>query len=1254
MHITDLSLPHMGFLILVLGLMAYSCFLFITKRGNCFKQLGALVVIDVAMVLLAFALKSSLGAALSIVFIGVARLLSYTTLRQLYLAAGQSQLEGIGQKQPITALLFAFSMFAAIGISPFLTPDSKAFTVQAALQSGSFPALGLLVLGSILSAIGSIVLIQKIWLEKGGFSFEKQDIFTSVNFPALFLASLLVLMGVFAHDFVVLQAGILGVEGSSLPAFGTEWSFGVLILFGSAIVVTALKNVHRQAAYAAGLVAFLAAGYYALQIMEISALARLFALIVTGMGALVWIYSFAYLKSHAHTQADAYNENVYIFCLFILFGSLLALATTAHALSFFVFWELMTASSYVLIALALTKAAGRAAKLYFMMSAGAAAFLLPVVLFMAGHANSFAWADMVLGASTIAPQALAFTAFAALVAFGVKAGLVPAHAWLPVAHPAAPSSISAPLSGVLTKAGIFGIILVIFVVLGGAGEGQEILASQGFFKILTLAGLITMIYGEVMALQQQDIKRLFAYSTIGQIGEITLTLSMVSFLAFTGVLFHTLNHAIMKDLLFLGSGALILRAGGQNLQDLRGLGKKMPFTVACMVIGLLSIMGLPPFAGFTSKYIMIMALAQKSVFLTGAMLLASMAGCIYYMRIVRVLVFEPCERENIVEAPWSMRLPLIILAALCILLGLVPNLGLALVIPAVSNIIMPAAADFALLPSLQWQIIPLVLLAAGLVPFIKRDKPKLLGMYTSAVLLAAAVAALAFKGGLDTISFSFALIVPFIAALNMYYSSDYMLHSHAQWRFYSFFIFMCAGLMGVALSQDLFSFFFFWEIMSSWSLYFVIVHEENQAALREGFKYFFFNVLGAAFIFLGIAFLAGMGGDISFAKLKDTFALLGRAEALLVVCLISIGFVMKAAQLPFRIDMQMHPATAPTPVSGYISSVLLKSALFGLAKLLFAVGGLAFFTDVPGKSLLLEIMLWVGGITIVMSAFLAILQSDVKLVLIYSTVSQLGYMVLALALCTPLGVAGGLLHLGNHVLFKNLLFLVAGALIVQTGKHSLDDMGALATRMPKTFALFAVGALCVIGIPPSSGFTSKWIIYHALMEQGYVLLAILSLVGSVLTLAYMTKFMHKAFLGQASPRADMEKVTDPPKTMLFAMNVLALGCILTSVFPGLLLAPINMVLAEFGLAPLDVAIWGIASGKGAWNATVTSVFVFILVFGGSAVLAKLTKKRRISEIHVCGIDPETLHLHETARSVYTTPTAIAKNVADMFAKNTQK
>ena len=393
------------------------------------------------------------------------------------------------------------------------------------------------------------------------------------------------------------------------------------------------------------------------------------------------------------------------------------------------------------------------------------------------------------------------------------------------------------------------------------------------------------------------------------------------------------------------------------------------------------------------------------------------------------------------------------------------------------------------------------------------------------------------------------------------------------------------------------------------------------------------DLASAGFLFVGLCVL-GPATPFNASLLTGNVPNLPPFAVGLGMALLAAGFVLKAAQLPFRIDWQMHPALAPTPVSGYISSVLLKSAILGLIKLFMLLGGgfaLAGLLSGFTQSAISTVVMWIGGVTIIMAALQALRTSGIKLMFIYSTVSQLGYMVLAVAAGGALGYAGGMLHVVNHVFFKDLLFLVCGAVMFASHRETLDDLGGLGRKMPFTLAMFAIAGLSLVGVPPTSGFSSKWLIYHALMNAGQPFLALLSLVGSVLTLAYVAKFLHAAFLGQPAP--DLEHIEGAPRIMRVPMGILAAGCVLTGVFPGLALYPINAILAEYGLAPLHVGLSGILSGPGAWNATGLCVMAALAFLGGRWFVLRFTRLREI-DVHTCGMPPETAATRMTPSSIY--------------------
>ncbi|MCL1985475.1 MAG: oxidoreductase, partial [Betaproteobacteria bacterium] len=1218
-----------GFSLLLLAgalLLLYGTGRAVKERGN-YRSLilwgaaadGGLIVMG-----LGGGTSGMLGALLFALFQLAARGLAFTALHALSedgVSPTAVSLRGIASRKPLTAWIFGLGLLAALGASPFLVPEGRVFLIQAIVQISLWPAL----LAAFCSTVFiwlSVEAVQRVCLEHPplhhpelpGVSRAIASVArapASVMLPALAVAAL----GLWRSPLTEALGNLFGLK----QLHGEFWHPVALVLYAGAFV-TAAAGLFNARLREWCSVACMAGAFGMALHSPLAPLPHLFVLLITGIGFVVTLYSVGYM-AHSHRLA------AYYFFLPLTFASLTGIVTSTDMGAFYGYWELMTFASYFLVAHDGDHRSCNAALKYYVMCAGGAFLMLPGLMLVGGGAT--AMSAVAAASAKLPPQTLQCAVALGLAGFAVKAGLVPLHSWLPDAHPAAPSSVSGPLSGLITKMGIFGMVL--FISLMGPAA-LRLAGPAGFTWMgycVTLMGGLTLVYGELMALRQEDVKRMLAYSTLGQLGEITLVLGLGSYLATVGALAHVINHAIMKDLLFLGAGALILRVGSRKLADLAGIGREMPWTVSCMAVGLIAIMGLPPFGGFMSKYLMIQACVSSGhAEMAALILLGSMVGLIYYTRILRVLVFEerPAGAAKVEEAPLTIRLALTLLAGCAVIPGLAPQLLVTLVEPVASAtfIVPPEAEGIFRSITVSWPGFVLLPFAGALLPILLHKRPAAAGWSTVAVLLATALYVGLAGRNLDTLSYAFALIVPLVGALNMAYAVGYLAHSHQQWRFYSAFCCMCAGLVGIASSQYLFSFFLFWEIMSSWALYLAIAHESTREALHEAFKYFFFNVFGAGFIFVGMAVLGPacpLSAKVAALSLGGSMGSLAVAGA---VALLAVGFVMKAAQLPFRIDWQMHPALAPTPVSGYISSVLLKSAILGLVKLFLLLSGplmAGFALDMVSQTAIQYVVMWIGGITIIMAAVQALLQTDLKLVFIYSTVSQIGYMVLAVATGSSLGLAGGLLHVANHVFFKDLLFLVCGAVMLQTGSHTLDFLGGIGRKMPLTLLAFAVGGLSVVGVPPSNGFTSKWIIYHALMEAGEPFLALLSLVGSVITLAYIAKFLHAAFLGQ--PSQNLDQVHEAPKVMLIPMMILSAGTVITGVFPGLLLGPINEILAEYNIPRLHVALTGIISGAGAWNAATVALMVFVAFSGAWFTLLRLVRaNERTTDVHTCGIPPE--------------------------------
>ncbi len=1264
--VTPTSPSEMVILVAGLLIMLFGVYKVYRERGRPGLLIlwGGLVDLGLALMGLGLGPSGDVGSIMIVIYHAIARLAAWIGLSGLVAnpySCVANDIRGALHRNPVGAVLLAFALEASLGISPAMTPEGQHLVLHAmAMHSVDVP-LGGPVLAIIMAAgytvllwLSAEVVLQvcftrpdepictEVPLGGGAFAhalFDRETELMGVpsgswcpfvpnrwsRTPAAIslyvLLGLLVALGLgrfLVQDF---GAWLIGIDPHTLVELEGPWHVTPLLLYVGSFLVLCPRIIRprHRATYT---FALFAAAFAVICVTDLPPLSRLFSLIISGIGALVACYSTNYIEEDG-------RKHWYWFFLLLTFGALLNIVTTDNIGTLSSQWEVMTWASFALVAWERTSKARDAAIKYVVLCCGAA-YLMLVGFFMIGG-DFTQYGEILANLSARPEDVLRFALVFTLLGFAAKAGLVPLHSWLPDAHPAAPSSVSAPLSGVLTKMGVFGVVMIYFGLLGYDGLAET--GTYGGFTVpglmVTVMGLCTMAYGEWMALRQEDIKRMLAYSTMGQVGEIFTVLGLGTWLAAAGALAHVLNHAIMKDLLFLCAGGLIFRVGSRKLSDLAGLVHEMPWAVGCMSIGIVSIMGLPPFNGFVSKYLMIVACMDAGQpLIAAALIAASLVGAIYYMRILRTILLDPAPagRKRVEGVTATMRWPMIILAALCVILGVAPQTGLSLITPILDQLQFGPGVG-GMLPTLpeldvSWPVYVLLPMFGAIVPiWFRKDRVKA-GWGAAAILFLTTLHVLAFGRDLDMLSYVMALFIPAIGTVNLVYAVGYMEHSHTQWRFYAFFLLMTGGLLGVAASSDLFSFFTFWEIMSSWALYFAIAHEGTPEALREGFKYFLFNVAGAGFLFLGIGLIVAYTGTGQFAGVASGFAGLSPAVGTAIVALLAIGFCMKAAQVSLRIDWQMHPALAPTPVSGYISSVLLKIAVFGLVKLFLGFGSVYAqgASDLFSQATIMYVVAWVGAFTLLYSAVQAMLQNSLKLVFIWSTVSQIGYMVLGVAVGTSLGMAGGLLHMANHVFFKDLLFLMVGAVMLRTHADAISELGGVGRRMPVTMFCFFIGSLAAVGVPPTNGFTSKWIIYQALMAEGEPLLALISLIGSVVTLAYLARFMHTVFLGQ--PGRDLEHIEEAPWVMRAPMLLMAFMVILTGVFPGLLLAPLNEALVEYGMPSLDVASYGLASGPGAWDATSMAVLMLV-AFGGGWLLLRFLLARvkvRVAAPHACGHD----------------------------------
>lgn len=419
------------------------------------------------------------------------------------------------------------------------------------------------------------------------------------------------------------------------------------------------------------------------------------------------------------------------------------------------------------------------------------------------------------------------------------------------------------------------------------------------------------------------------------------------------------------------------------------------------------------------------------------------------------------------------------------------------------------------------------------------------------------------------------LLLVFTAALiwvlATIHSIGYMSHSHSKRRYFSFVALCLSWTVGVAISANLFTYLIFYELFS-FSTYPLIVHEETPEALAAGKKYMIYILIGSSFVLFSIIYTYFLAGtlDLSMAGIP-TLAAQNRTALLVLFWGFMIGFGVKAAMMPLHGWVpQAHPV-APAPFSAILSGVMVAVGAFGILRTVLNVFGVALI-----KSLNVSLTLaYIVSFTIIVSSILALNQDNIKRRLAYSTIGQMGYIVLGTVLLTEFSVAGALVHIINHALMKGTLFMCAGNIIHQSGKIKVSEMKGLGNKMPLTFIAFTIAALGMIGLPPFAGFISKWYLAVGALDANGVFFVIVLLISSLLGGAYFLPVIYTAFFQKAEGEAaaghghdehghgEAAKVEsiEAPAVMTIPVLVGALGVIALGIFAKAPNFPLDIIKA---------------------------------------------------------------------------------------------
>lgn len=393
------------------------------------------------------------------------------------------------------------------------------------------------------------------------------------------------------------------------------------------------------------------------------------------MAFLIAIYSINYM--------ERFTSKWKFYTLFLLMvAGMNGVVITGDMFNLFVFLEIASVASYALVAFGTERHELEAAFKYTVMSTVGSLFVLLGIVFLYSYTSTLNMADMAnILAQKSASNITIMVSVLFIMGFGLKAALVPFHAWLPDAHPSAPAPISAMLSGVLIKSlGVYTLCRVFYNIIG---------INSSLSLILMVLGTLSMVIGVFLAIGQWDFKRLLAYHSISQIGYVILGIGLGTPLGMIGGLFHLFNHSVFKSLLFLNSGAVEYATGTRDLQKMGGLMTKMPITGTTSLVASMSIAGIPPFNGFWSKLIIIIACVQANrLGYAFWAVLASILTLASFMKVMKYAFFGKLKEKwnKVEEVPVFMKLAMVILALICVVGGV-------LLIYNINEIFLKPASD---------------------------------------------------------------------------------------------------------------------------------------------------------------------------------------------------------------------------------------------------------------------------------------------------------------------------------------------------------------------------------------------------------------------------------------------------------------------------------------------------------------------------------------------------------------------------------
>ncbi len=880
------------------------------------------------------------------------------------------------------------------------------------------------------------------------------------------------------------------------------------------------------------------------------------------------------------------------------------LIMTQDLFNLFVFLEISSIATYSLIALERNNRSMSAGFKYIIAGGIASALFLIGTIYLYRIAGSLAIADIIAAQPAAAGAAGVTAVFLLAAALLIELKPFPANGWALDVYQAVQSGVVSVIAVVNSAAVLFALYKV-FPMLPAA-----------LIQSLLWIGIITFFASNLIGLRQSDVKRMLGYSSSAQIGLLISALSLSNLYGWSPRLQLLVFATVFFGHLFSKAGLFWLTAVQGSPNWRRWSGPARTGGILLLGIFMAALAGLPPFPSFWAKWVLVKSIILQQPLFVILLLIGSLSEAVYLLRWFGRTVHlrraalatgptavVPAEATANAEdaqagsspdasaasaaagenpAPWPtparVAVPAFVAAVLLtaggVLAGLAADVQVLLFIP------LAAALVLALLTWMPSRLLGLV--AAGLVIATG-------AVYVPQIEGIAAVFALVFYGG----------------GLLMLMATLYKRQTSP--AFYPLFAALVLSLGSLIQAASLLEFFLAWEFMT-FSSYFLILLGRD--AEKPALNYMTFSVGGAFTLMSGMLLMTAVlpaelfQGSLIAAKIsaqpllaaapgiiqqgREVFAaapagLLGG----LAFALIAIGFLTKIGAAGLHIWLPDAYTEAGDDVTPLLSAVLSKAGIFGLMLfvMLFPAALFSWF-DLP------FVLRWVGVLTAFFGTLMAVFEEDIKRVFAYSSMGQLGYIVLAVGLLNQLGWVTALYLSVIHLLFKGMLFLTAAAVTERTGTRLMYRMGGLIKKMPVSFFSALIAIIALSGVPPLAGFGGKWLLYNALTANNYVLLAAVAFFSSTIAFLYLFRFIYTVFLGQL--KFEHRQVREAPALLLLPQIVFIIAIMAISMYPNLLIKPLQAALPMFSA---DSGWQGgtMLSAIGYWNGNAV-IYVTMAVF----------------------------------------------------------